>query len=93
MKRKVLFPAPISRAIRDFGLSRDVLVEMLIHIHEGIPRAYEVLRHHRADDVRYYTHSIIIPMHDGGAHLFLVIVDDTTSPDHLQVAKIGHGVL
>lgn len=93
MKRKVLLPASISRAIRAFGLSRDVLVELLSHIHEGIPRDYEMLRHHRTEDVRYYKHRIVITTQDGREHLFLVIVDDTTSPDHLQIAKIGHGLL
>jgi hypothetical protein len=88
-----LLPASISRTIRAFGLSREVLVELLSHIHEGIPQDYEVSRHHRAQDVRYYKHRIVITTQDGGEHLFLVIVDDTTSPDHLHVAKIGHGVL
>ena len=93
MKRKVLVFPPISRAIRRFGLARDVLLELLVHIHEGIPRDFESSRRHRMDDARYYQHRIVIPKEDGGEHLFLVVVDDTTSPDHLVVAEIGYGTL
>ena len=93
MNRKVLLPPCISRAIWSFGLSRDVLVELLVQLHHGIAADYERSHHHRMDDTRYYRHRIVIRKEGGGEHLFLAIVDDTTSPDHLQVAKIGHGIL
>jgi hypothetical protein len=62
-----------------------------MQIHEGIPRDYEVSPNHRMDDMRFYRHRIAIPTEDGAEHLFVVVVDDTTSPDHLRVAAIGHG--
>ena len=93
MDRKTLVSPRISRAIRSFGLPRDILVELLMQIHEGIPRGYEVSRHHRVLDMRFYLHRIIIPTEDGGEFLFLVVVDDTTSPDHLIVSQIGLGTL
>jgi len=91
VNRKALVPPRISRAIRSFGLSRDVLLELLMQIHEGIPREYEMSRQHRMDDMRLYRHRIVIATEDGVEHLFVVVVDDTTSPDHLRVAAIGHG--
>ena len=93
MKRKVLVFPPVSRAIRSFGLSREILLELMVQIHEGIARDFESSRSHRMDDARYYQHRIVIPNDSGGEHLILLVVDDTTSPDHLMVVKIGYGTL
>jgi hypothetical protein len=85
--------SPISRAIRSFGLPRGVLLDLLMHIHEGMVRDFESSRHRRmSEDPRCYRYRIAIPDNDG-EHLFVVAVDDTTSPDHLLVVNIGHGML
>ena len=94
MKRKVVVRPPISRRIRSFGLPRGILVELLIHIHAGIVRDFESSRHQRLDeDPTCFRYRIAIPEKDGGEHLFVVAVDDTTSPDHLLVVNIGHATL
>lgn len=88
-----MVPPHISRAVGGFGLSRDVILELLVQIHEGIPRDFEASRSHRMEDARYYQHRLVIPGKDEIEHLFLIVVDDTTSPDHLVVTQIGHGTL
>lgn len=92
MKSKVIVPPRISRAIRGFGLARDILVELLMIVHEGTVRDYESFRHRRMKDDRYCPYRISI-IHDGEEHLFVLAIDDTTSPDHLRIADIGHGTL
>ena len=93
MKSKVIVPPPISRAIRAFGLPRAVLLDLMMHIHETTLRDYESSRHRRMSDERLYQYRISVSEEDGREHLFVLAVDDTTSPDHLRILNIGHGTL
>ncbi|MBI2807101.1 MAG: hypothetical protein HYX68_19140 [Planctomycetes bacterium] len=93
MKSKVIVPPPISRGIRTFGLSREVLLELLVHIHEGTPRDYASSCHRRMKNDRYYQYRISVMEENGREHLFLLAVDDTTSPDHLRIVNIGYAIL
>ena len=94
MKRKVIVSAPISRAIRDFGLPREILLALLAKIHNEVSAKFEDTRHQRMDDDRYYRHRMIVHDTDSSTeHLFVLVIDDSTSPDHLVIANIGHDIL
>lgn len=93
MKSKVIVSPRISRAIRAFGLAREVLLELLIQMHEGTVRDYQSARNRRMNDERLYQYRILVTDEGGREHLFVLAVDDTTSPDHLRIANIGHGAL
>ncbi|HZZ77509.1 MAG TPA: hypothetical protein VFE62_03260 [Gemmataceae bacterium] len=93
MKRIVIVSAPISRAIRGFGLPREVMLELLTKIHNEVPAKFEAIRSQRMDDDRYYRHRMIVHDIDSNTeHLFVLAIDDTTSSDHLIIANIGHGM-
>lgn len=89
MKRKVVLSAPISQAIRGFGLPREVLLRLLLELHEGLSDSYESHRHRRMKDNRKFFCRIIVPG-ISEEHLFAVVIDDTTSPDHFLIADIGY---
>jgi len=90
--REVRVPATVSQRIREFGLSRPVLVSLLTHFHANLSNDYPASRRNRVrNDDRCYRYRIVIA--DGDArHLFLLAVDDSTSPDHLIPADIVHSV-
>lgn len=90
MKRKVVIYPSTSRVIRSFGLTRDVIIELLAELHEGLPRKYDTLRQRRAKDPRKFLCRIVVPKKGGGGHLFVAVVDDSTSLDHLLVTDIGY---
>jgi hypothetical protein len=85
----VVIGREISRAIRSFGLPREVLVKLLQELHDRLPEKYDHQREHRTDDNRYYFARIMISDMPG-EHLFVAVVDDTTSYEHLVIFKIGY---
>ncbi len=91
MKRKVVISPPISRRIRDFGLSRDVLLRLLTELHQILPGQYSLSKYPRLKDGREFFCRIVIAGAEN-EHLFVAVVDDTTFPDHLVVSDIEHAI-
>jgi hypothetical protein len=79
--------------IRSFGLPREVLIELFLQIHDATLSDYEICKHRRMKDERFYQYRITTSEDAGEIHLFVVAVDDSTSPDHLYIVNIGHGIL
>lgn len=93
MKRRVVIYATTSRAIKTFGLEREELIQLLGELHHGLPARYQAFRHRRAVDVRKFFFRISVQRKGGGQHVFVVVVDDTTSPEHPFVTNIGHSII
>jgi hypothetical protein len=91
VKSKVSVPPEVSRSIRGFGLPREVLVALLVRIHDAVLRDYETSKHRRMDD-RHYWHRIAISDNAGNEHLFVLTIDDATADDQLRIEAIGHGM-
>jgi len=73
------------------GLPRDVLLDLLNHVHETLARAYEFIREKRdANDARYCNYRKVLSDELGVTHRFTFIIDDTTSPDHLFIVDLLH---
>lgn len=90
MMRKVIVPAPISRAIGELRLPRTLLLALLSKIHAEIPTLTDLERAHRhPDDERLF----MVPLRlfdEGRTHIFLLTIDDSTSADAFLLAGIGH---
>jgi hypothetical protein len=91
VKSKVIVPPEISRAIRSFGLPREILVDLLVRIHVAVLRDYESSKHRRLDD-RHYLYRIAVSDDAGNEHLFVLTVDDATAQEQLRIEAIGHGM-
>ncbi len=93
MSYKVVVSAQISRAIRRFGMPRQILLDLFWEIHEGIALKYDPATAVRAVDLRYSFYRIILSDDTGQDHLFVLLLDDSTSPDHLFINNIGYEIL
>jgi hypothetical protein len=90
MNYKAMVPAPISRAIHDFGIGRELLVRLLTAIHVDVPGEYLLCRRFRMEkDDRFYRYRIILD-DERLRHAFRMAVDDTTAPGFLIVVSIRH---
>ena len=86
-RRKVLLEKSVVATIGQFGLDRQVTVALLNELHTvlaQLPRTNRV-----PGDDRYFSCRLVVhgTFHE---HYFPMLVDDTTSPDHLIVGSIGH---
>jgi hypothetical protein len=90
---KVVVPPRISRSIRKFGLSRQVLLDLFLEIHEGMSRKYDPKKAVRTQDARFTFYRISLSDDSGRDHLFVLRIDDSTSPDHLFIKQIGYAIL
>ncbi len=91
MSRKIVIPKPISQYIGRLGLSRQILLKLLNHIHVDMPEHYNRFRQNRVlnNEDSQCTWRFVIK--DGTiAHLFSFAIDDTTSPDHLIIVFLRH---
>ncbi len=93
MSFKVVVSAQISRAIRQFGLPRQVLLDLYWELHEGISLKYNPASAVRSADLRLAFCRIAISDDSGREHLFALLIDDSTSPDHLFINNIGYSIL
>lgn len=92
MNRTTVVPKPISETIRQFVLSREMVIRLLTRMHSDVPNDYLRFRHFRVKE-RYYRYRMVIGEANGlKRHLFTFVIDDTSSPDHLIVSEIGHYV-
>jgi hypothetical protein len=91
VNRSVRVPKPISVRIGQFGLSRTMFVRLGAAIHSDIKHDYERFRKFRAKDNRCYKYRIALA-EAGERHLFLLKIDDSTSPDDLIIMSIRHYV-
>lgn len=91
MNRNVRVPKPISVRIGQFALSRTLLIRLGAAIHSDIKRDYEKFKKFRARDNRCFKYRIALPEADA-RHLFLLKIDDSTSPDDLIILSIRHYV-
>ena len=90
MPRQVAIPKPISVKIGRFNLSRAVLVRLLTRIRSEIAEKYEQRKSIRsAHDERLYMHAMVVE-NVLERHLLRFAIDDSTSPEHLIIADIGH---
>lgn len=89
MKSKVSVPPEISRAIRSFGLPREILLGLLVRIHDAVLRDYESSKHRRLDDSHYW-YRIALSDDAGNDHLFVLSIDDATAEDLLRIEAIGY---
>jgi hypothetical protein len=89
--RKAIIPKPISESVGGFGLSRPVLVALLSHLHAKLPGDYPRFRHYRVrqHEDSQYRYRVVVK-DEALRHLFLLAVDDATSPEHLIVTDIVH---
>ena len=88
MKRKPTVPGNISAAWRAFALPRDVSLRLWNYIHVEMPVDYENLRGNRDPEGHGFRHKMVIQGELGERYLFILFVDDTTSPDHLIIADL-----
>ena len=93
MKYKAVVSARISRAIRGFGLPRQVLLDLFLEIHEAMPRKYDSAKAARTVDLRFAFHRITLSDDASKGHLFVLRIDEPTSPDHLIIKQIGYAIL
>jgi hypothetical protein len=90
VKRKVEVPPDVSRQWRRLGLPRELAISLWNYVQLDIPEKYESLRTNRAPDGRGFKVKKAFQDNQGNAHLFIIIVDDESSPDHLFIAEIYH---
>lgn len=88
MKRKVIVNAKMSAAWRAFGLPRNVSVRFWSYLHTDIPENYAAIRVNRVRDGCSFRHHRIISDEDRETYLITIVVDDTTSADHLILEQI-----
>ena len=88
MKRKVVIPGEVSRKIRGFQLPRELLVRLLAEIHS---RDFQP-KQRSLDDDRFFWYRVSL-LETGQRHLFVVLVDDSTSPDHLLLVDVRYSVV
>ena len=84
---------PISQTVRSFGLPRETSIDFYFHVHEDIPRTYEMSKKVRMADNRLFLHRYVSTDNSGMGHLFTFGIDDTTSADHLMIAQIQHRII
>ena len=89
MKRRAYLEDDAIASIRSFGLSRQVLLDLLIHIADEMPARYESFQRFRNEDQRCAVCTISI-LEGNEQHLFALEVDDSTADDRLAVAQIVH---
>lgn len=86
MPSKVVIPKRISKTVRSFGLSRNLVVGLFNRIYGDLPSASRAVR---TDDQREFVFQISM-LDAGTRHFFKISVDDATAPDHLIVRVIRH---
>lgn len=92
MPRKVVVPQPISQAIGLLGISRPLCVRLLTALHNDLSNVADEARNLRdPEDETLFLYPIRLT-EESRHHLFVLAVDDTTAPDHLVLASIGHVV-
>lgn len=87
MERKVRVPESISEAIGRFGIDRTLLVNLENILHHGTQIADRTARY--PDDDRCFVFQVPVD-HLGKRHLFVIVVDDSTSPDDFFIQDIKH---
>ncbi|GEM_PF-6926198 len=87
MPKQVKVPKSVSIGIGQLGLDRELMNGLVNIIHQGTPLA-DTLRRWPGDE-RCFSFQVPIKR-DNEHHFFVLIVDDTTSPDHLIVQHIGY---
>ena len=89
MSRKTIVPKSVGREIRSFDLGRTFGNCLYAALQHDLPHQWADKRSNRlASDERCYETRVVLE--DKGTRLlFVVIVDDTTSPDHLFVVAIS----
>ncbi len=88
MNRKIKVPENISAEWRSFGLAREISIALWNYVHLEIPARYANLRVHRSHDDRSFRHRKVIKGASGEPYLFVILVDDSTSPDDLIVTEL-----
>jgi hypothetical protein len=89
--RKTVVPEEISKVIGSFGLSEEVLLELLGRLHTTIAEQYDLFRMDRQEnDDRFYLRRMTIVDGHGRRHIFALAIDDSTSPDHLFITSITY---
>ncbi len=86
----MVVPFPVSRIIGSFGLPRQTLLDLLVHVHQEIVSKYDSIKNARTADVRLFIHRFVLTDAAGTGHLFVFAIDDTTSPAHLMIVQIKH---
>lgn len=93
MQRKTVVLSPVGKAIRSFGLTREVLIDLLAHIHEDIAPKHGSINYARAKNNRHFEYRFAVTEKAGTGHLFVFEIDDTTSQEHLFIIEIRHQVV
>lgn len=88
MNRKPSVPKNISAEWRKLGLPRDVSVEFWNYIWHHLPERYERIRGKRDQAGGFRHKKVIRSKSDQKAYLFIMSVDDETSPDHLIITDL-----
>jgi len=90
MNRKVTVPPNIGTEWRRLGLPRELSIAFWAYIHNDLAANYEKLRVNRDQGGRGFKHKKVFKDKDGNAHLFVILVDDETSADHLIITDLQH---
>lgn len=85
MKRMVVVSGQISKKIRSFQLSRELLNRLLTTIHGAEMKTWSRSK----QDDRFFIQSFLLTQ-DGKRHVFILLVDDSSSPEHYIVVDIRH---
>ena len=90
MPRKLVMPQPLSRKIGQLGLSRSLMIALLSRIHsEIVSHGNEFQPDRISGNERCF--GFRMRLIEGKAlHVFLLEIDDTTSPDHFIAVDIHH---
>jgi hypothetical protein len=88
VNRKIKVPENISTEWRSFGLPREVSIALWNHVHIDVPGRYPSLRVNRSHDDRSFRHRKVFKDASGEPYLFVILVDDSTSPDDLIVTEL-----
>lgn len=91
MLRQLVIPDPIRAKIRACGLNRHILVSLLNDFYIGFPERYNHSKKRRALGLADSCYREFVKLsEDTCQHLFVVLVDDATSPDHLFIHQLTH---
>lgn len=89
MSRTTVIPKPISREIRTFALGSTLGNRLYAALHHELPHRWAEEHAHRLKpDERCYRTRVLLE-EKGARLLFVVVVDDSTSAEHLIVEGIS----
>lgn len=89
MRKLIIWPG-ISRRIGACGLTREGLSRLLNGLRSDLEGQYSLYRGLRDEEEPRFFHYLVTIADNGLMHEFDLVIDDSTSPDHLFIEDLEH---